>query len=134
MFGLMRRVVSHRGDDIREEFNGESGDENVFSLADILEPAVIDFIEPLFKDNPRLVSQGGLFTRAPNGMHVKEWVERNFNGGTGEVWWWELVLPDASREEALKSLNRMNINHQSLFPDLDGAAHFVNFHLDLKGY
>jgi hypothetical protein len=80
------------------------------------------------------VSQGGLFTRAPDGVSIRSWVEAHFNGSEDEFWLLELELPASERQQALKSLNRMNINHLSLFPDLHGATQFVNLHLKLERY
>jgi hypothetical protein len=122
VYGLHKRFVAQRSDELRE---GNSPPRR---------PSVIDFIEPLYKDNPRLISQGGLFTRSPNGMAIKGWVQTYFNGKGDEVWMLEFTLPDEERERALKALNRMNINHQSLFPDLYGATAFVNFRLLLDNY
>ena len=116
-------MVEQKSDEIREqgEFDGR--------------PPVVDFVEPLYKDNPRLVSQGGLFTRAPDGVTVRGWVEENYNQeGDEGVWLLKVVLPDKDRELILKALNRMNINHQSLFPDLYGATEFVNTQLVIENY
>lgn len=123
VYGLHRRLVSQKSDEIREEFDGPE------------RPPVLEFIEPLFKDNPRLVSQGGLFTRAPDGVDVREWVERSYKDGEDEgVWLLVVTLPNENRDYIMKALNRMNINHQSLFPDLYGATSFVNTQLVIEDY
>jgi hypothetical protein len=123
IYGLHRTLVAQKSDEVREK-------ENVSGR-----PSVIDFIEPLYKDNPRLVSQGGLFTRVPNGISVREWVEMNYNKDEDEgIWLLKIILPDENRDPILRSLNRMNINHQSLFPDLYGATEFVNVQLVVQNY
>lgn len=38
----------------------------------------------------------------------------------------KIVIPNSDRIECLKFLNKMNINRMSLFPDLDGAAKYIN--------
>jgi hypothetical protein len=86
------------------------------------------------KDSSRLISQGGLFTRAPDGISIMKWVQTYFNGGKDEVWLLEMELPSSQRQTALKALSRMNISHLSLFPDLYGATKFVNLHLAVESY
>ncbi len=123
IYGLHRTLVEQKGDELRE-LGGDEG-----------RTSVIDFVEPLYKDNPRLVSQGGLFTRVPDGMDVREWVRRSYDKASDEgVWLLKITLPDDNREYILRALNRMNINHQSLFPDLYGATEFVNTRLTLERY
>lgn len=88
-------------------------------------PPILEIQHPLMDENARLVSQGGMFTRAPEGMTVEEWVSRTFTDGSERVLV-RVEIPDTQRLPALRSLNRMNINALSLFPDLDGAARHVN--------
>lgn len=95
-------------------------------------PQVIDFVEPMSDENPRLVSQGGLFTRAPDGMDVETWVAGNYSGSKGGIWLHKVILPMKDREIALRALDKMNINHLSLFPDLEGASKFCNIALTVK--
>jgi len=93
----------------------------------------VEFISPMSDENARLVSQGGLFSRAPDGADLESWIRLNFKGST-KFALIKITIPDKDRGEALKSLNRMNINHLSLFPDLYGASKFCNLALDLKRY
>jgi hypothetical protein len=39
---------------------------------------IIEFIDPMSDENQRLVSQGGLFTRAPIGTPIEQWVAKAF--------------------------------------------------------
>lgn len=124
IYGLHKRLVSQKSDEIREAHTGSG------------RPTVIDFVEPLFKDNPRLTSQGGLFTRAPDGMTVHDWAQQVYDQDSEPeaVFLLSMSLPDQDREYILRALNRMNINHQSLFPDLYGASSFVNMRLEIEAY
>ena len=38
----------------------------------------------------------------------------------------KMIVPGTDRTGCLKFLNKANINRMSLFPDLDGAARYVN--------
>lgn len=98
------------------------------------EPPIIEFIEPLSDENPRLVNQSGLFSRTPAGVDVETWVRKEFAGVTTPFRLLKIVIPDTEREVALQSLNRMNINHLSLFPDLYGASKYVNLDMMIDKY
>jgi hypothetical protein len=97
-------------------------------------PAIVELVEPQSDENTRLVSQRGLFTRAPDGMNVDDWVRQHFAGVTDYVRILKLTVPNADRKIALRTLNRMNINHLSLFPDLVGASMFANVDLLIDSY
>ncbi len=94
----------------------------------------LELIRPLQDDNARLVSQAGLFTRLPLGLTVEAWVGMNFMADTSVPRLVKVVIPDDGREECLLTLNRMNINHLSLFPDLYGAGEHCNKALKLPNY
>lgn len=91
---------------------------------------IIDFIDPMSDENQRLVSQSGLFTRAPVGSAIEDWIDWAFPGSPAPVLL-RLKIPDADRFNCLRTLNRMNINHLSLFPDLAGASRSTNLKLEL---
>jgi hypothetical protein len=88
---------------------------------------------PRSDENPRLVNQGGLFTRSPDGVDIEAWIRRHFKGVERGILV-KITIPDADRDECLTSLNRMNINHLSLFPDLYGTSKFCNTRLMIDGY
>ena len=91
----------------------------------------IDFIDPMSDENQRLVSQGGLFTRAPIRTPIEQWVSTAFEGSESTVLL-KIEIPDHDRQQCLRALDRMNINHLSLFPDLSGASRWTNLTLELE--
>jgi hypothetical protein len=95
---------------------------------------ILEVIRPLQDENPRLVNQAGLFTRVPVGNTLEEWVEDNFLDESNDVILLKLIIPDMDRTDCLKTLNKMNINHLSLFPDLYGAGKHCNKFLRIGQY
>lgn len=93
----------------------------------------VEFVRPLSDENQRLVNQGGLFTRAPDGQTIEGWVRANFPGESGCILF-KILIPNKDRTECLKTLNRMNINHLTLFPDLYGASKFCNLYGEVEKY
>jgi hypothetical protein len=92
---------------------------------------VIEFIDPMSDENQRLVSQGGIFTRAPIGTPVERWVAQFFENSPDPVLL-RIEIPDTDRAACLRTLNRMNISHLSLFPDLSGSSRATNLKLELE--
>jgi hypothetical protein len=54
--------------------------------------------------------------------------------GKSGVYLYKIIIPDILRAEILRALNRMNINHLSLFPDLVGASQFCNLKAEVTDY
>ena len=90
---------------------------------------IVEIVDPMSDENQRLVSQGGCFTRAPIGTALEQWVSQAFEGST-EPRLIRIEVTDADRLSCLQALNRMNINHLSLFPDLSGASRATNLRLE----
>lgn len=95
--------------------------------------AGVKLINPLSDDNQRLVNQAGLFTRSPDDKTIKEAIQED-NDDTNDITLFKLILPNREREKCLKTLNRMNINHATLFPDIYGASIHCNQALSINGY
>lgn len=80
----------------------------------------------------RLSSQSGVLMLMPPGTELIESVKARFENETysknrhASAVLTKVVIPDEGRIECLKLLNTMNINRMSLFPDLDGAARYIN--------
>ncbi|HLG59816.1 MAG TPA: FRG domain-containing protein [Vicinamibacterales bacterium] len=119
VYGLDTNAVRQRNAEIDSGESIESG-----------RAPVLEIIDPMADENPRLVSQGALFTRAPLGMTVESWVAGAFEG-TATQPLIRIEIPDAERARCLRALNRMNINHLSLFPDLSGATRYSNLRTEL---
>ena len=97
-------------------------------------PPIVEIVRPFSDDNPRLVNQGGLFTRSPDDLDLESWVRNTFKGVNNSYILIKVTIPNQDRLLALRSLNRMNVNHLSLFPDLYGASHFCNLDLAIDKY
>ena len=89
-------------------------------------PDITEIFSPQQDENPRLVSQGGLFSRCTAGKPAEEWVAQHWAGNTKIGVIMKILVPDSGRLECLRTLNKMNINYLSLFPDLYGASHHAN--------
>ena len=103
-------------------------------LSDNPSKEIIEFIEPLSDENMRLINQGGLFTKTKTGIDIESWMKNNFNEKENKIRMLKFLIPNDERSKVLKSLNRMNINYSSLFPDIIGASIFVNSNLEITNY
>jgi FRG domain len=97
-------------------------------------PPTLESIRPAQDENSRLVNQAGLFTRVPLGKTIDSWVEENHAGVSDEAGLLKIIIPNMERPECLRTLNKMNINHLSLFPDLYGAGQHCNKSLRIDKY
>ena len=59
----------------------------------------------------------------PDGVDLERWIRSQFKDDSGYVLM-KIIVPRKDRMGALRSLNRIQINHLSLFPDLYGASEF----------
>jgi len=99
----------------------------------------VEFVDSKSDENKRLLSQNGLFTKALKSEEdIKTRVKRCYSADVGKgkdrVILIEIAIPNKEREICLKSLNQMNINHATLFPDLYGASIYCNLKLEINGY
>jgi hypothetical protein len=97
-------------------------------------PPLLEFVRPLQDENARLVAQSGLFTRAPVGVTADQWIRENYLGDTDSAALIKVIIPESGREECLRTLTKMNINHLSLFPDLTGSSLHCNKALQIPKY
>lgn len=86
----------------------------------------VQLVSPWTDTSYRLVSQASLLLRLPADKDLEGEVKKKFAGEEHARALWKLRIPNKGRDECLAVLNKMNINHMALFPDLDGAARHVN--------
>jgi len=76
--------------------------------------------------NYRLISQAALLIRMPRKTTLEHYVKEHFKGDDRGATFTKIKIPNKDRHGCLVMLNKMNINHMTLFPDIDGAARNVN--------
>lgn len=86
----------------------------------------LSFVVPDIDENQRLIVQSGLFTYCQNGTAVDDWVEYFLPNEAGVLIRIDIADHEGQRRQFLKSLDLMNINYASLFPDISGACSHVN--------
>jgi hypothetical protein len=83
----------------------------------------------------RLLAQSSLFLKMPEQTDLEAIIEHHLaeltSEGEGKPVLKKIRIPSEGRRECLKMLNKMNINRLTLFPDLDGAARYINGLWDL---
>ncbi|WP_458207914.1 FRG domain-containing protein [Haladaptatus sp. NG-SE-30] len=90
--------------DIIEEFSKQRGDDYII----FFQPPSID---------QRIVNQTALFSSMANPRtSMEEWLEHH------PELYWKVVIPSERKREFRDKLDQANINHRTLFPDLDGIA------------
>lgn len=94
--------------------------------------AGIELVSPLMDENQRLVNQSALFSRSPDDKTIPEALKEAYDASGVDLI--KVVIPNREREKCLKTLERMNINHVTLFPDIYGASVYCNQSLTIKGY
>lgn len=87
---------------------------------------------PTAETSYRIINQGGVFLRMPQRTDLESYVRAHFGKETSHsnlhprAILQKIIVPNDGRIDCLKFLNKMNINRSSLFPDLDGAARYIN--------
>ena len=92
----------------------------------------VDVVDPITHENYRLVSQGGLFLKVTIGCDIETWVKNGID--TKCVSLYKFTFPDSIKNEVLGALDNMNINHNSLFPDIGGASLHTNYKFIIEPY
>jgi hypothetical protein len=85
----------------------------------------LEFLRPYLDENARLINQRGLFVRTPNMECITEWAKILENDKIIHLQ--RILIPRSEKEFALDSLDKMNINEFTLFPDVSGAAKYANY-------
>ena len=99
----------------------------------------IRFVNPLSDENPRLLNQKGLFTLPMSDEisieHIVPFCYATDSENTQRrIIFVRIKIHNFDRENCLRNLNRMNINHATLFPDLTGAGDYCNVKLEIENY
>ncbi len=94
----------------------------------------VEFFRPETDDNPRLLSQNGLFSIGPAGRDLESWVKKQNPKRYKQYILIKIELPSVDRDVALRALNKMNINYLSLFPDIGGSCLHANLESTIVGY
>ena len=84
----------------------------------------------------RLANQSGLFTKSLGmNIEIEDWIRKRFKGSESAIMIkMNITESTGDRHSFLRFLSRMNINHLTLFPDLDGAAKYCNMQLEIGDY
>ena len=84
-------------------------------------------------ENVRFLAQSGVLTKSLKGQDIKQPVQRCYHetNHRNRIILVEISICESEREECLRDLNTMNINHASLFPDIEGSAKFCNLKLEI---
>jgi len=85
----------------------------------------LEFLFPYLDENSRLINQRGLFVKAPDMMCISDWVGEIKEAKTIKLG--KVLIPRSEKEFALDSLDKMNINAFTLFPDLSGSGRYANY-------
>lgn len=92
--------------------------------------------KPQSGHNPRLLNQSGLFVKFKDKDNL-ETIIKNYmisNPTDNKIKLYKIKILNSERVVCLKSLNKMNLNHNSLFPDLFGASIYCNTMLEIDKY
>lgn len=88
---------------------------------------------PKGETSSRVGNQGGVFLYMPPRTDLESYVRGAFSSETTTLTnpdpraiLQKFIIPNDDRINCLKLLNKMNVNRMSLFPDLDGAARYIN--------
>ncbi|MBS1721403.1 MAG: FRG domain-containing protein [Armatimonadetes bacterium] len=101
----------------------------------LVKAGLVKVIDPESSFNSRLLSQRGVLTKVEKPGSIEEHIMGVYNGKLSRKnGIMKFLIPDREREIALKALNQMNINHMSLFPDLEGASQYSNLRLQFDKY
>lgn len=94
----------------------------------------LEIVRPLTDENSRLINQSGLFIKVSSNEDIESLIKKKHKGFSKEFHILKVKIPNKDRAIALRSLNRMNINHNTLFPDFQGASIFCNTNLEIDKY
>jgi len=111
--------------DVRETEKDNKGSE---------EDRIGEIVGSMSDENIRLVNQRSVFVRLKKGISLEDLINSYNASEFFEVYnspvLFKFIIPDKDREKCLKFLDKMNINHLTLYPDLIGASAYCNNFLE----
>lgn len=124
----MRPIIRERG------FGGQT----IPLIADSQDPerskwADILLCTPCVAPNERMIAQSGWFTCAalPETDHGVAIARAVLAKGEPGIWSQKVIISKGAKSEILRELHRMNINHATLYPGLDGFGQSLARRADL---
>ncbi|HRD69292.1 MAG TPA: FRG domain-containing protein [Legionella sp.] len=97
-------------------------------------------VDTLSHENARLIAQKGELIYIPDNIEPKyrtiessleSFYEKHFEAVGNEILLLKMILPSMDRQSILQKCDQMNINRQTLFPDLTGASEYCNYLISL---
>lgn len=123
---------------VREKPTSEFFSIWALSPSGLTDSNLIRVLHPMNDRNMRLQVQGGLFTMSRVEQNeissILKTHNEQINVDSDRMLLIKFLIPSRERLDTLRALNRMNINHRSLFPDAYGAAKYANSVLEIKNY
>jgi hypothetical protein len=107
-------------------FSGEL-DNHYREISRILNRNIM-FINPRIDNNPRLLSQRGIFTKTMRMDSIDD-IVKNTDWKSDSIILYKYIISNKIGNTIIDSLNTMNINYLSLFPDLEGTSYYCNYKL-----
>jgi hypothetical protein len=113
----------------------EKGNRAIYALSKDaikeLETEKLEIFHSVFDHNDRLINQQGLFTISKEALDIEEVIQDKFKDNNTHHALVKIVIKEENEDrfEFLNYLNRMNINHSTLFKDLNGAAFKTNYEM-----
>ena len=117
VFLLHRQLVATKTGQIRGSYEGASRQ-------------TLDLVDCFVDNNPRLLSQAGLFSILYGGGTIERWVTDNFRDKeAGFPVLLKFIIPNENVSDALGLLNTLGVNYSSVYPDIEGVANQCNYEL-----
>lgn len=115
---------------------------------DVEEFNSLEFLEPIVDENSRIINQNGLFTLFRFYGDLEDWLKKHYeeiesksreeNKDRSKWLLYKIKIPYESKNLGWGAvhtiLNRMNINHKTLFPDLEGVALYAKMQISIPHY
>jgi hypothetical protein len=107
-------------------------DKEILTRLEPMNPPAFVMVRSASEENQRLISQRALSLLLLSDESIEDWIQnKSFNSNVAILT--RILIPNTERGDCLRALNRMNINHASLFPDLVGACNYCNSELQVGG-